>query len=266
VNLSWWQGLVLGLVQGLTEFLPVSSSGHLVLAEELIRFRPQGVFFEVLVHLATLLSVFIVYRRRIREVLRGLLAGSGAAWSYAGLLLLASVPAAIAGIGFREYFERTFHSPLSLSWQFLVTAAVLWSTRWALARAHQSTITPARALLIGLGQAIAIVPAISRSGTTIAAALWTGIAPVPAAEFSFLMSVLVIGGSGLLEARHLPPGTNLLSAGLLCAFFAALVSGVVAIRFLVALLRSSRFHLFAPYCAFLAVFCLVWFGWLAPSR
>lgn len=257
---SWWQGLVLGLVQGLTEFLPVSSSGHLVLAEEFVGYRPPGVFFEVVVHLATLVSVVIAYRRRIGEVTRGLLAGSGGAWSYAGLLVVATVPAGLAGVLFRDYFERTFHSAVDLGWQFLATAALLWSTRFAMARARQASVTVGRSLLIGAGQALAILPAISRSGTTIAAALWAGVTPAVAAEFSFLMSIVVIAGTGVMEIRHVPAGTTILSPGLVWAFVAALVSGVVAIRLLVALLRSSRFHLFAPYCAAVGAFCLVWFG------
>jgi undecaprenyl-diphosphatase len=262
MTLSWWQGLILGLVQGLTEFLPVSSSGHLVLAEEFVGYRPPGVFFEVMVHLATLLSVFIAYRRRIGELVRGLFTGGGSAWGYAGLLVIASIPAAVVGLLWKDYFERTFHSGFDLGWQFLVTAAVLWSCKYAVKRARQATVTAPRALLIGVAQAIAIIPAISRSGMTIAAGLWTGVTPATTAEFSFLMSIIVIAGTGILEARHIPPGIQLTSPGLLTAFFAALISGIFAIRLLVAMLRSSRFHLFAPYCAALGIFCMVYFGWL----
>jgi len=262
MTLSWWQGLILGLVQGLTEFLPISSSGHLVLAEKLVGFAPQGVFFEVMVHLATLLSVLIAYRRRIMELVEGLFAGQRASFTYAGLLLIASIPAGVAGIALRDYFERTFHSPVDLAWQFLVTAVLLWSTKWAAERTRGAPITIGRSLIIGIGQAVAIIPAISRSATTIVAALWTGVTPTAAAEFSFLMSIIVIGGSGILEARHIPPGLHLASSGLIWAFFAAMISGVIAIRLLVALLRSSRFHLFAPYCAAVGIFCLVWFGFL----
>lgn len=261
-TLTWWQGLVLGLVQGLTEFLPVSSSGHLVLAEELVGYRPQGVFFEIIVHLATLLSVIIAYRHRITELLKGLLGGRREAFTYAGLVLLASVPAAVAGLLWRDYFERTFHSPVDLGWQFLVTAALLWSTKWAVERVKGSPVNWWRSILIGIGQAIAIIPAISRSGTTIVTALWTGVTPAAAAEFSFLMSIVVIAGTGVLELSKIPPGVSLADPGLITAFVAALISGIVAIRFLVALLRSSRFHLFAPYCAVVGLFCLVWFGWL----
>ena len=98
MTLSWSDGLVLGLVQGLTEFLPISSSGHLVLAEELLGYRSPGLYFEIGLHVATLLSVFIAYGGRIRQLIHGLLGRQGEAWRYAGLLLLASVPAAVVGI------------------------------------------------------------------------------------------------------------------------------------------------------------------------
>jgi len=262
MNLSWWQGLVLGLVQGLTEFLLISSSGHLVLAETLVGFEPQGVVFEVIVHLATLLSVFIAYRRRIAELVRGLFARQSAAWAYALCLVVATIPAALVGLFFRDALEEAFHSGVRLGFQFLFTALVLYSTRFAVKRAGTAAITSGRSLWIGLAQAVAIIPGISRSGTTIAAALWAGVAPAVAAEFSFLMAIVVIAGTGVLELRHLPPDAALFGPGLAWAFVAALLSGIVAIKFLVALLRSSRFHLFAPYCAMLGVFCLIWFGWL----
>ena len=260
--LSWWQGLLLGLVQGLTEFLPISSSGHLVLAERLVGYQPQGVFFEVVVHVATLLSVVAAYWQRIRVLLAGLVRGDRESWRYALLLLLASIPAGAAGIFLREYFERTFHSMPALGWQFLITAVILWSTRFVVDRARQTRVTPLHAILIGIGQAFAIVPAISRSGATIAAGLWSGLSAEAAAEFSFIMSIVVIAGSGVMEARNIPPGAAPFTFPLLLAFLAAMISGFLAIRWLVALLKHRKFHLFAPYCAILGLVCLVWYGWL----
>ena len=262
MTLSWWQGLLLGLVQGLTEFLPISSSGHLVLAERLVGYRPQGVFFEVVVHVATLFSVLVAYRVKLLALLRGVLGGDREAWRYCLLLVLASIPAAAAGIVLREYFERTFHSMPALGWQFLITAGILWSTRYAIARATSTRVTVLHAIVIGIAQALAIVPAISRSGATVAAGLWSGLSAEAAAEFSFIMSIVVIAGSGVMEARHIPAGSAPFTLPLLIAFVAAMLSGIFAIRWLVTLLRHGRFHLFAPYCAVLGVLCLVWYGWL----
>ena len=262
MTLTWWQGLLLGIVQGLTEFLPISSSGHLVLAERLVGYQPQGVFFEVVVHVATLLSVVAAYWRRIAALLQGLVRGDRESWRYAALLILASIPAGAAGILLRDHFERTFHSMPALGWQFLVTALILWSTKFVVDRARETRVTALHAVLIGIGQAFAIIPAISRSGATIAAGLWSGLSAEAAAEFSFIMSIVVIAGSGVMEARHIPPGAAPFTLPLLLAFLAAMISGFLAIRWLVALLKHRKFHLFAPYCAVLGVVCLVWYGWL----
>ena len=259
MNVTWLEGLFLGLVQGLTEFLPVSSSGHLVLAEEVVGFHPPGLYVEVGLHVATLLSVFVAYWPRITGLTRGLVFRERDAWRYAGLLVLASVPAAVAGLLFRDFFVESFDSGVSIGVQFLLTAAILWATKPVEGKATGQEISVKAALLIGVAQAAAILPAISRSGATIAAALWLGIAPGPAAEFSFLMSIIAIAGSAVLEARHIPPGADLLSPGFLVAFVAALLSGIWAIRFLVALLRRGRFHGFALYCAVLGVFTILWY-------
>lgn len=259
MNLSWWEGLFLGLVQGLTEFLPISSSGHLVLAEEVVGFHPPGLYVEVALHVATLLSVFIAYWSRISGLTRGLLTRDRGAWRYAGLLVLGSVPAAFAGLFFRDYFVESFDSGVSIGIQFLVTALILWATKPVEGKATGQEISVKAALLIGAAQALAILPAISRSGATIAAALWLGIAPGPAAEFSFLLSIIAVAGSAVLEIRHIPPGADLLSPGFVIAFVAALLSGIWAIRFLVALLRRGRFHGFAAYCAAIGIFTILWY-------
>lgn len=260
MNVGWWEGLVLGMIQGLSEFLPISSSGHLVVVEGLLGVRPPGVLFEVLVHLATLTSVLVVYHRRVASLLVGLVRRDGPSWRYTILLAVATVPAALVGVFLEAPIERIFHSHVLVGMGFLLTAAILWSTRSL--RPRDPTPEPGYlgAVGIGLAQALAIIPGVSRSGSTIAAALWGGVAPRPAAEFSFLMAVIVIAGSGLLEARKITDLSQVLSPGSLWAFAAALVSGIVAIRFLVALLRDGRFHRFAPYCLTLGAFTLLWFG------
>lgn len=264
MNLSWWEGLVLGLVQGLTEFLPISSSGHLVLAEELVGFRSPGLTLEIALHLATLLSVFIAYRSRITALVQGLFRRERSAWRYAMLMVIGSVPAAVAGLLFRDWFAATFESGVSLGVQFILTGLILLATRPALPTATRQEIGVGAALLIGVAQAFAILPAISRSGATIATALWLRIAPGPAAEFSFLMSIIAILGSGVLEARHLTSTAGLLSPGLLLGFVAAMLSGIWAIRFLVALLARQRFHAFAGYCLALGGFTILWYTVIRP--
>lgn len=264
MTLSWWEGMIFGLVQGLTEFLPISSSGHLVLAEGILGFSPPGLWFEVGLHVATLLSVVIAYGSRIRFLIGGILTRDREAWRYVLLLGLASIPAALVGLLLRDRIVGTFQPGIWLGASFLLTAVILWSTRATTGRATSGRITTGSALAMGCAQALAILPAVSRSGTTIAAGLWARVAPAEAAEFSFLMSIIAVAGSGLLEIRHLPAGVNLLDAGFLAAFAAALVSGVLAIRFLVMLLRGRRFHLFAVYCAALGVGTILWHAVLRP--
>lgn len=255
---GWWDGLLLGLVQGLTEFLPVSSSGHLVLAQEVLGFEPPGLYFEIGLHVATLLSVVIAFAPATGTLLAGLWRRQVAAWRYLGALVLGSVPAGVVGLTLRDRIEPLFDAGPMLGASFLFTALVLWlSRRWA-GRQGSGEVTFRSALVVGLAQAVAILPGVSRSGTTIVAGLGSGIAPGRSAEFSFFLAVIAIAGSGLLEIRHLPPGADLLSPVFVVAFLTALVSGVWAIRFLVRLLERGGFHRFAWYCLAVGLFTLGW--------
>ncbi len=257
--MSYGEGILLGIVQGLTEFLPVSSSGHLVVAQAAVGLAIPGVFVEVVLHVATLLAVVIVYAERISFLLRGCVAGRREAWVSVGLLLLGTIPAALAGLLLKETFERAFDSLALVGGNFLVTGLILWSTRPIAARADRDTPSAGAALAIGIAQAFAILPGISRSGTTVSAALWLNVRPEQAAEFSFLLAVPAIAGAALLQLPEL--GSASPSGGwgpLAVSFLAALVAGVVAIRFLVALLKRGAFHHFAPYCWVAGLATLVW--------
>lgn len=258
--MNYWQALVLGLVQGLTEFLPVSSSGHLVLAEALIGVKMPGVFVEVALHVATLGSVLVVYGRRLWEIIRGVLSGSRESIHYAALLIVATIPAVVVGLLFNDYIEAHFHSMIELGIEFIVTGIILWLTR----RPAGERELPGwmGAFWIGVGQAVAILPAISRSGTTVATALWAKLKPAAAAEFSFLMAVPVIAGAAILEGRHMTANIAAVGAGPLAfSFLVSFASGVLAILFLVAMLRRGRFYAFAPYCWIVGVLTLVYALW-----
>ena len=239
----------MGVVQGLTEFLPISSSGHLVVVEAALGITTPGVVIEVVLHVATLLAVVIVYRKVLWRLAGGAVVGDRTAWRYIGLLAIGTVPAALAGLFLEEWFERTFRSLLLVGLNFLITGTVLWSTRGRVRHAERPSPSTKGAFGIGVAQALAILPGISRSGTTVAAALWLGVDPVRAAEFSFLLAIPVIAGAAVLQIPNLSGG--LASAGTLpvaAGFLAALVSGVAAIRLLIFLLRNKAFHRFAPYC------------------
>lgn len=248
--MSLWESLVLGVIQGATEFLPVSSSGHLVIAQTLLEVRVEGVAFEVAVHLATLVSILLVYRTRVTELGQGLLTGDRAAWEYAGLIVLATIPAGLLGVFAKDRIEALFDDPLVPGIALLVTGAILWSSRGPLQRAQNERPTWAVALLMGIAQAFALIPGISRSGSTVVAAVWLGLEAREAAAFSFLMAVPAIAGAAVLQIPDLsgagPEGLS--AAVLLIGGVAAGVTGILAIRTFVAMLARRSFHFFAPYC------------------
>lgn len=243
-----FESTVLGLVQGLTEFLPVSSSGHLVMAETFMGVPTPGVFVEVALHLATLLSVVIVYRQRLAGLASGLLKRDREALRYVGLLLLASVPAGLVGVIFKSKIEQAFDMPALTGVLLILTGTFLWSTRRVRNDRGDDRITWGLALVMGAAQAFAILPGISRSGATITAGLWGRVSGEAAAEFSFLMSIVAITGAVVLQAGEI--GASIGEVGvvpLLTGFLVALISGIVAIRSLVWLLRRQSFYAFAYY-------------------
>lgn len=257
--MTLWDGLVLGLIQGLTEFLPISSSGHLALAEAALGLKTPGLVVEVALHVATLLAVFIAFRARLLELTRGALRRDPAAWRYIGLLVLATIPAGIAGVLFEDFFKQAFGSLIEVGVEFIVTGIILWSTRWAGQPGPGDRLTAGTATLIGVAQAVAILPAISRSGTTVAAGMWLGMDPVRAGEFSFLLSIPAIGGAAVLELPKLMGATQQVGAAPLALGFAAsLVTGLLSIRWLVSLLRRRAFHWFAPYCWAIGAVTIGW--------
>ena len=264
--MTWYEGVLLGFLQGATEFLPVSSSGHLVMGQTLLGLEVPGMSLEVALHFATLLSVLVVYRARVGALLAGVWRRDREQLRYAGLLVLASVPAAIAGIGFGDFFASLFDRAAVTGVALLVTGCVVWTARGALAREPAGRLGVGSAVIVGLAQAAAIVPGISRSGATVVAALWRGVDPREAAAFSFLMSVPAVGGAALLKVPELVAGVGGVAGGvgavaasgasatgvvpmavLGVAAVAACVTGMAAIRAFRAMLASRSLHRFAPY-------------------
>ena len=241
------EALWLGLIQGLTEFLPVSSSGHLVMAQSLLGLDESGVVFEVAVHVATLVSVLVFYRRRVAELIVDTLRRRPEALEYVGKLFVATLPAVALVLVAGDFLEALFDRPPVVGVALLTTGAILWSTRSTLPDAHGETPSWSNAFWIGCAQAFAIVPGISRSGSTVATALALGVAPAAAAEFSFLMSVPVILGAAVLKFGELASVASDAMAPLAIGTAAAGISGVVAIWLFVRLLRTQGFHQFAYY-------------------
>lgn len=247
--MSLLEALILGFIQGATEFLPVSSSGHLVMGQAFMDIRLPGVAFEIAVHVATLASVLLVYRKRVRDLVVGLLKREGKAWRYGGLLVLATIPAAVVGVGLGDFIEGLFDSPVVAGVALLLTGSFLWTTKWALERSPSGTPGVLVAILMGVAQAFAIIPGISRSGATVVAGLWMGVEAEEAAAFSFLMAVPAILGAAVLEAPELmDAGVSLGVMVLLLGALVAAITGILAIRIFVSMLKHRSFHRFGPYC------------------
>lgn len=245
--MTWLDAVILGLLQGLAEFLPVSSSGHLVLAQAILDVKQPGVSFEIVVHLGSLLAILIYFRSRLGKLVRSLFDRSlQSERKVVGYLILATVPAGVVGVLLEDFFEEAFAQPVYAGWMLIVTAFILISTRWATRRSRDLTWSPA--LLMGFAQALAILPGISRSGSTISAGLHAGIKPSVAAEFSFLLAIPAIGGATLLKAQELlsvpPELQGQYALGALVSF----VTSMVAVYLVLAVLRRGRFEYFAYYC------------------
>ena len=274
--MSLVQAIILGIVQGLTEFLPVSSSGHLVLGQALLGidagFKTEfGVIFEVFAHFGTLLAVVTVFWNDIWKMVKAFFSiftfqkpleeryHTEAHFRLMVLLILGSVPAGVLGLALEEIIEGAFSSPLLVCFMLLVTGAILFASRYFY-REDQEMNT-GRALMIGFAQAVAMVPGISRSGSTIGMALFWGIDRENAARFSFLLSLPVIAGATLLKTSKLfanPPAMDLLLV-LFAGTIAAYLSGVIAIKLLLNIVRKGRLSGFAYYCFAVGILGIIWF-------
>ena len=246
--------LVLAALQGLTEYLPVSSSGHLVLARS---FLPGGdqleanAALEVWLHIGTVLAVLVYYRREVARLAIGVLGRGehvGEQRHLFAMLVLGSIPAAMIGIGMKTEIEHLFETPTPAAFALLLTGLVLWVSKQMEGRERRLRgVTMQMALIVGIAQAMAIMPGISRSGITIVVAMALGMAPAAAATFSFLLSIPAVLGAGLLkipdiDASVLTAGE--LAAGLLTSF----VIGLASLVLLVTFAKQRRLHWFAPYC------------------
>ncbi len=257
--MSTLEALFLGILQGLTEFFPVSSSGHLAMVQSLLGLEGDGgLLFEIAVHVATLLAIAIFYRQRIIDLIGGVLSGSRQAFRYAGLLALGTVPAVVIGLLGKEIVETHLQRPLFVAGALLLTSVILWTTRWTLPLAHRQQVSVPMALGIGLGQAFAIIPGISRSGTTIAVALVMGLAPAVAAEYSFLLGIIAIAGAAVLMLPDLAGASPEMMSSLAIGSVASLFSGVAAIWLFVRMLEKQTFHLFSYYLWVTGGAFLVW--------
>ncbi len=249
-----WQAVVLGVLQGLTEFLPVSSSGHLVITRHLLGITSEALTFDITVHVGSLLAVAVFFREEIGQMVAGVLGlrrpGADAGRRLFWLLVIASVPVGLVGLLLRDAIEQAFSSVLVPAVMLFVTGALLLVADRA-GRTRQGTRPGlVHALAMGAGQALAVLPGLSRSGTTMSMGVLAGLTRQAAARFAFLMSLPAILGAGLVEAASLwrdgagvADGTAVLIAGLV----ASGASSYLAIAFLLRFLQRGRLAPFAVY-------------------
>lgn len=250
--------MMLAVLQGITEFLPISSSGHLVIAQSLLKINNPGVRLEVILHLGTMLSIMWYYRKPLIALVNGVFRGRRESLAMVGDIVLSAIPAAFFYYLCHDKIDAFFEDTHAIGGFLIFTGVVLCALR--LMPCGMGAVTAPRALLVGFAQALAVLPGVSRSGMTIAAARMSGIAPDKAAEFSFLMSLPLLAGAALLDglkstaspAAHLLPGWLLLAGAAVSA-----VVGVVALSLLVRTLRGGRFWLFGLYCVAAGLFTLI---------
>lgn len=273
--MNWLQALVLGLVQGLTEFLPVSSSGHLEIGQALLGSASEdNLLFTVVLHVATVLSTLCILWQEVWKLLKGTF--STTYWNeeknYVCKILVSMIPVFVVGMFFKDTVEEFFGNGLLLvGICLLVTAAMLclseYITKQRANRAATDTevghdVTYMDAIIIGIAQSVAVLPGLSRSGTTIATGLLCGVRKSAVAQFSFLMVLIPVLGDAFLEALDLWKGEVVVSSigavPLIVGFVSAFVTGCIACKWMIRIVRKQRLTYFAVYCLLIGVFAIVW--------
>ncbi len=260
------EAIILGIVQGLTEFLPVSSSGHIELGTVLLGVQSKdNLLFSVVVHCATALSTIVIFRKDIVEIIQGVFRFD---WNeetaYVAKIIVSMIPVGLVGALFKDEIEAFFGGKVLLvGIMLLITGTLLALTYYA--KKQPGQVTFPKALIIGLAQAFAIMPGISRSGATIATALLVGVEKERAAKFSFLMVLVPILGASLLEVLDYleePAVASTISGlALVLGFFAAFISGLLACQWMIAIVKQGKLIYFAIYCFIVGTIAILstWF-------
>ena len=258
------EALVMGLIQGLTEYLPVSSSGHLAVASHFVGIDGEAnLTFTVAVHVATVLSTLVILRKEIFWIFRGLFdfstPGMNAEQRYALNIIVSMIPVGIVGVFFKDYVEEIFGSGLLVVGICLLLTALLLAFSYYARPRRKENISLRDAFIIGISQACAVLPGLSRSGTTIATGLLLGNDKAKLAQFSFLMVIPPILGEAILDiAKGISEGAAAASAGiglgpLVIGFMAAFVSGCIACKWMIDIVRKGKLIYFACYCAVVGI-------------
>jgi undecaprenyl-diphosphatase len=264
------KAIFLGIVQGLTEFLPISSSGHLVIVEHILKVKMPGVSFEVCLHLGTFLSVVVIYWNKIVRMIKATIlkacslfsGGFDEAleedWKLSYSIVLGTIPAGILGIALKHQIENAFTSISLVAVMLGITGVILWFS--GSAKTKKENVSLLDTIVIGIAQGFALLPGISRSGMTISAAMARGVDKPKAAEFSFLLSLPAILGAFVLEFSKLATEREFLFSHIgfyVAGFLTSFVFGYIAIRFLLRVIQKGKFRYFGFYCLAVAILVLL---------
>lgn len=260
--MSWIEAIILGIVQGLTEFLPISSSGHIELGKVLLDVdMAENLTFSILVHFATVLSTIVIFWPEIIRLLKGLAAGK---WNeetkYVFLIFISILPVMLVYLFLNSWVESMFEGKVVLvGCMLLVTALLLLSTN--MASAGEGKMTPLKALVTGIAQAVAVLPGISRSGATITTALLLGVDKEKATRFSFLMVLPPVVGATILEIRKIAVEDTLATQSIawlpmLLGFLAAFVAGLLACQWMINIVKNGKISYFAIYCIIIGLIAI----------
>lgn len=260
--MDWWEALILGIIQGLTEFLPVSSSGHLEIGQALLgTASEENLAFAIVVHTATVLSTLVILWKEVAQLFKGTFTVKQ--WNneknYVAKIAVSMIPVFIIGMFFKDQVEAFFGNGLTLvGICLLITALLLWLSEFLTKRMHTQghQVTYRDAFIIGCAQMIAVLPGLSRSGTTIATGLLCGVKKEEVAKFSFLMVLIPILGEAFLNVLDLLQGEATMNIGLVpivVGFIGAFVTGCLACRFMIDIVRRQKLIYFAIYCAIVGI-------------
>ncbi len=255
--------LILALLQGVTEFIPVSSSGHLVLFQQIFGFEKPMLFFDIMLHLATSLAVIVFLRKELILISKDSFSAiggrfKGKSWpelwqqfyyfKLGVLVMLAIIPAIIIGVTLNGFIEKLFVSVRAVGVTFIITGSILFFTKYISPKRKIETLNARDALFIGIAQAVAIIPGLSRSGLTIATGIFRGLDKKLAARFSFILSVPTILAAAVYKLSSETNALQISTGNLILSFIAAFLSGYIALVILSKMIARAKFHYFSYYC------------------
>ena len=248
-----FESIILGIIQGITEFLPISSSGHLIIFQSLLNVKQPGNDFEVLVHLGTLGSVIFVFYKDIFDLIKNI--RSKESQDYIQMIILGTIPAVFVGLYFKSYVYILFERINNVAIALIFTGIVLITTLFIERKDYK--ISFQMAFFIGLAQYIAIIPGISRSGMTISIAMLLGLSSKNAARFSFMLAIPAISGAGILTLMDFNGGFDLPSEVILTSLLSSFIVGIFSLKLLINLLNVGKFHFFGLYCLVVGLITLI---------